>query len=212
MQQMAWYRFHLDNEKSGDQCTMDAEFPFTEEDAFQSTGAKYFTSPVLTEVMREARRHPMQAYRYRMTRRWDDTVVQGPLSDPRAELKIWEHASKFGYYVVSCDPAYGSSDQADNTCIQVWRAFSERIVQVAEYCTSIYSTYQAAWIIAHLAGFYGQKDSRVIIEVNGPGLAVFNELKRVRDHLREMTPTSDNYSIKNCLIHMRDYYYQREDS
>src|SRR5713101_2761280 len=212
MQQMAWYRFHLDNEKSGDQCTMDAEFPFTEEDAFQSTGAKYFTSPVLTEVMREARRHPMQAYRYRMTRRWDDTVVQGPLSDPRAELKIWEHASKFGVYVVSCDPAYGSSDQADNTCIQVWRCYAECMVQVAEFCSRDYATYQVAWVIAHLAGFYGKRDCRVIIEINGPGKAVFSELERTREYVREIPAGEDTFEVRNCLNNLRYFYYTRIDT
>jgi hypothetical protein len=146
-----------------------------------------------------------------MTRRWEDINVE-QVADLRAELRVWEHSSKFGYYVVSCDPAYGSSNQADNNCIQVWRAFAERIVQVAEYCTNTYSTYQTAWVVAHLAGFYGQKDSRVILEVNGPGKAVFGELQRVRDYLHEMQPSSENYELKNCLRNMRDFYYQRIDT
>src|SRR6266849_2932483 len=211
MQQIAWYRAKLD-EFSGDQSTMDAEFPFTEEDAFQSTGAKYFTSSVLTEVMREARRHPMQAYRYRMTRRWDDTTVQGPLSDRRAELKIWEHASKFGVYVVSCDPAYGSSDQADNNCVQVWRCYAECMVQVAEFCSRDYTTYQIAWVIAHLAGFYGKRDCRVIIEINGPGKAVFSELERTREYVREIPSGEDNFEVRNCLNNLRYFYYTRIDT
>jgi hypothetical protein len=211
LQQMAWYRWKMEDEFANDQTIMDQEFPFTEEDAFVSTGSKYFTAPVLTQLTRDAHKRPFQTYRYKMTRRWEDTDVYD-VADLRAELRVWEHSSKFGYYVVSCDPAYGSSDQADNNCIQVWRAFAERIVQVAEYCTSTFSTYQTAWVIAHLAGFYGQKDSRVILEINGPGKAVFGELQRVRDYLREMPPSSDNYDLKNCLRNMRDFYYQRIDS
>lgn len=211
LQQLAWYRWKMEDEFANDQSIMDQEFPFTEDDAFQSTGSKYFTAPVLTQITRDAHKRPFQTYRYRMTRRWEEIEVYN-VTDLRAELRVWEHASNFGYYVVSCDPAYGSSDQADNNCIQVWRAFADGIVQVAEYCTSVFSTYQTAWVIAHLAGFYGKKDSRVILEINGPGKAVFSELQRVRDYLREMPPHSDNYELKNCLKNMRDFYYTRIDT
>ena len=211
LQQLAWYRWKMEDEFANDQSIMDQEFPFTEDDAFQSTGSKYFTSPTLTQITRDAHKRPFQTYRYRMTRRWEDIEVYN-VTDLRAELRVWEHASNFGYYVVACDPAYGSSDQADNNCIQVWRAFADGIVQVAEYCTSVFSTYQTAWVLAHLAGFYGKKDSRVILEINGPGKAVFSELQRVRDYLREMPPHSDNYELKNCLKNMRDFYYTRIDT
>jgi hypothetical protein len=211
LQQIAWYRWKLNDKFHGDQTIMDQEFPFTEEDAFQSTGSKYFTAPVLTQITRDAHRHPFQTYKYKFTRRWEDIDVYN-VTDLRAELRVWEHSSKFGYYVVACDPAYGSSDQADNNCVQVWRAFAECIVQVAEYCTNEFGTYQTAWVIAHLAGFYGQKDSRVILEINGPGMAVFTELKRVRDDVKNMSPTGDNFEIRNCLNNMRDFYWQREDS
>jgi len=211
LQQIAWYRWKLEDEFANDQTIMDQEFPFTEEDAFQSTGSKYFTAPVLTQITRDAHKHPFQTFKYRMTRRWEDTEVYN-VSDLRAELRVWEHSSKFGYYVVSCDPAYGSSDQADNNCIQVWRAYAECLVQVAEYCTNEFSTYQTAWALAHLAGFYGQKDSRVILELNGPGKAVFSELQHVRDRLNQMPPTSDNFELRNCLRNMRDFYYQRIDT
>jgi hypothetical protein len=212
MQQIAWYRWKLQDEFSGDQSMMDQEFPFTEDDAFQSTGSKYYTAPVLNDITREARRYKLEAYRYRMTREWSDIYVEGPIRDPRSELKIWEHASKFGVYVISCDPAYGSSDQADNTCIQVWRAFAECLVQVAEFASRDVSHYQTAWIIAHLAGFYGKKESRIILEINGAGKAVFAELEHVRDHVRQMPSTGDNSQLKNCLNNMRYFYYSRPDT
>jgi len=211
LQQLAWYRWKLTDEFHGDQTTMDSEFPFTEEDAFQATGSKYFTAPVLTQITRDAHRYPFQTYKYKFTRRWEDTDVFS-VNDLRAELRVWEHSSKFGFYVVACDPAYGSSDQADSNCVQVWRAFAECMVQVAEYCTNEFSTYQTAWVLAHLAGFYGQRDSRVILELNGPGKAVFSELQHVRDRLNQMSPTSDNFELRNCLKNMRDFYYQRIDT
>lgn len=211
LQQIAWYRWKLDEEFSGDQDLMDQEFPFTEDEAFIASGGKFFTAPVLTQLTRDAIGESFQAYKYRFTRQWADTDVE-QVSDLRAELRVWEHSSKFGFYVVAGDPAYGSSDEADNNCVQVWRAFAEGMDQVAEYCTNEFSTYQMAWVVAHLAGFYGQRDSRVILELNGPGKAVFDELRRVREELMQMPITADNFDLKNCLNNMRDFYYQRIDT
>lgn len=212
MQQIAWYRWKLEDEFNGDQTTMDQEFPFTEDDAFQSSGSKYYTAPVLNDITRDARRYQMQAFRYVMSRHWEDTYVEGPIKDARAELKIWEHASKFGIYIISADPSYGSSDKADNNVVQVWRAFAECIVQVAEFASRERTHYQMAWIIAHLAGFYGKKESRVIIELNGAGKAVFAEIEHVREHINEMPSTGDNTQLRNCLVNMRYFYYSRIDT
>jgi Terminase RNaseH-like domain len=210
-QQLAWYRMKMEDEFFNDQTIMDQEFPFTEEDAFVATGSKFFTAPVLTQITRDAYKRPFQTYRYTMTNRWEDINVQ-QVNDLRAELRVWEHASRFGHYAVACDPAYGSSDQADNNCIQVWRCYAEGMEQVAEYCNNVYSTYQTAWILAHLAGFYGRNDCRVILEMNGAGTAVFEELKRIKSQLMNLPPGPDNFELRNCLVNMRHYYYQRVDT
>jgi len=211
LQQIAWYRWKLTDEFQGDQNKMDQEYPFTEEDAFTSSGDKFFTAPVLAQLTRDAYAKPFQTYRYIFTRRWEDIGVEA-VADLRAELRVWEHSSKHGFYIVSADPNYGSSDQADNACIQVWRCFAECMVQVAEYCTNRFSTYQTAWVIAHLAGFYGRKHCGVIIEINGAGKTVFEELKRVRDDLLLLPIATDNYELKNCLGNMHNYFYKRIDS
>ncbi len=211
LQQLAWYRWHLTEKKNGDQSLMDQENPWTADDAFQSTGAKYFTTPTLTAATREARKKPFQTYRYRMTSKWEDTQVIG-IKDPRAELRIWEHASKFGYYSIGCDPAFGSSETADRNVISVWRCFADGMEQVAEFCSSSLSMYQTAWALAHLGGFYGVNESRVILEMNGPGKAVFAELQQVQRDLKQMRPTPDNYELRNCLNRMHHFFYQRIDN
>jgi hypothetical protein len=211
LQQIAWYRWKMQDEFQNDQSVMDEEYPFTEEDAFQASGSKYFTTPVLTQIIRDTYRSPFQTYKYKMTRRWEDIDVYN-VTDLRAELRVWEHASRFGYYVVSCDPAYGSSDEADNNVIQVWRCFAEQMVQVAEFCTNETATYQTAWVCCHLAGFYGRRDSRLILEMNGPGKAVFEEIRRTQSYLRNLPPTSENYELRRCLENMRDFFYQRIDT
>jgi len=210
--QLAWYRWKLEDEFHGDQPMMDQEFPWTEDDAWQATGSQYFTTESLTAALKYAKEQPFKRYRYRFTRNWRDTQVAGAPTDPRAELRIWEDASKFGYYSVGCDPAYGSSDEADRNVICVWRCYADCIVQVAEYCSAVDSTYQTAWVLAHLAGFYGINEARTIIEINGPGKAVMQEVELVEQQLRELKTADDDYSLRNVLRNMRTFYYKKADS
>lgn len=212
LQQIAWYRWKLQEEFHGDQSMMDQEFPWTADDAFQSTGAKYFTTASLTMATRQARAKPFATYRYRMTNRWEDIGVVAAGKDPRAELRIWEQASRFGYYAIGCDPAYGSSDEANRNVISVWRCFADGLDQVAEFASSSMSMYQTAWALAHLGGFYGTNECKVLLELNGPGKAVFAELLQVKQSLRQMRPTPDNYDLRNCLNRMHDFFYQRIDN
>jgi hypothetical protein len=209
--QLAWYRWKFEDEFNNDQATMDQEYPWTEDDAFQATGSQFFTTQFLTAATKFARKQPYQGFRYKMTSRWEETEVHG-FADPRAELRVWEHASKFGYYAIGCDPSYGSSDEADRNVISVWRCYADGFVQVAEFCSPVFSTYRTAWALAHLAGFYGANESRVLLELNGPGKAVFTELQTVQQHLREMKPGDDNFHIRNVLKNVRDFYYKRVDS
>ncbi|SRR6266567_365424 len=211
LQQIAWYRWHLTSEKGGDQSLMDQEYPWTDDHAFQATGSKFFTVEALTDCMRFAKKRPFQTFRYKLGMKFDETEVR-QVKDVRAELRIWEHPSKFGYYVLACDPAYGSSDDADRTAISIWRCYSDCMVQVAEYCSTQPSTYQCAWVMAHLCGYYGQTWSMPIMEINGPGQAVFDELNKVQKMASEIRPTDENAHIRNILKNMRHYFYRRLDN
>jgi hypothetical protein len=211
LQQIAWYRWHLAAEKDGDQAMMDQEYPWTEDDAFQATGSKFFTVEAMSECLRVAKRIPFQTFRYKLTHRFEETEVK-QTADPRSELRIWEHASRFGYYVLGCDPAYGSSDEADRSVISVWRCYADCMEQVAEYCSSVPSTYQCAWVLAHLCGYYGVNFCMPIIEIQGPGQAVFDELQRVARMASEIKPHDENYNIRNILANMRHYFYRRIDN
>jgi hypothetical protein len=211
MPQLAWYRWKMTEDFSGDEQMMLQEFPWTDEDAFQATGSKYFAGENLTAAIKAARAVPFQGYRYKLGMRWEETSVQG-YKDHRAELRIWEHSSRFGHYVIGCDPAYGSSDTADRTVISVWRAYAECICQVAEFCTNQISTYQCAWVLAHLAGFYGQADCRVILEITGPGTAVWQELQQLRSRVNEIRPKDADADLRNVFKHMREFMFRKPDS
>ncbi len=211
LQQVAWYRWHLESEKIGDQSLMDQEYPWTDADAFQATGSQFFTAEALTNCIRDAKKHPFQTYRYKLTHQFEETKLQ-QTRDPRSPLRVWEEASKFGYYVLGCDPAYGSSDEADRSVVSVWRGFADCMVQVAEFCSTEPSTYQCAWVMAHLAGYYGLCWLMPVLEMTGPGQAVFDELAKVQKLSAEMRPQEDQYNIRNILANMRHYFYRRMDT
>jgi len=207
--QIAWYRHHLETKCKGDQAMMDQEMPWTEDDAFVSTGAKFFTDESLTYQMREARKAKCMPFVFRLTQRWEEIAVQRS-SINNCELKIWEQPSPFGKYVIGCDPAYGSSPDADRSVICVGRAYADRVVQVAEFASPSASTYQCAWVLAYLAGLY--RDVMVNLEITGPGTAVFQELNMLRQRTAEMVSTDKNADLRNCLSHMRHFLYSRPDS
>lgn len=211
LQQIAWYRWHMAAEKDGDQSMMDQEYPWTEHDAFQATGSKFFTVEAMNDCMRAARKMPFQTFRYKLGMKFDETEIR-QVRDVRAEMRIWEDASRFGYYALGCDPAYGSSDEADRTVISIWRCYSDCMVQVAEYCSTQPSTYQCAWVLAHLAGYYGITFLMPVLEITGPGQAVFDELEKVRRHAAEIRPQDDVHGIRNILSNMRHYFYRRLDN
>lgn len=211
LQQIAWYRWHLESEKNGDQSLMDQEMPWTDQDAFQATGSQFFTAEALTNCQREAKKFPFQCYRYKLTHKFEETKLQ-QTRDPRSPLRVWEEASKFGHYAIGCDPAYGSSDEADRTVVSVWRCYADVMVQVAEYCSPEPSTYQCAWVLTHLAGYYGLTYVMPVLEITGPGQAVFDEIQKVQKLSSEIKPQEDRYNIRNILSNMRHFFYRRIDT
>lgn len=207
--QIAWYRWKLDEECDGDQLKMDEMFPWMPEDAFVATGSSFFTNSGLTDAMRIARRSEFMPFRYVLTRNWAETQCLPIKEATRADLKVWEAPDPAGDYTIGCDPSYGSSDEADRNVIAVYRCFADCQYQVAEFCSSVASTYHCAWVLAHLAGFY--RNVMVNLETNGPGKAVLGELDELRMKARSIIDSEDA-NIKNCLQQIRYFIYRRPDS
>lgn len=206
--QIAWYRFHLQTKCDGDQHTMDQEMPWTDEDAFVSTGNTFFTNAALTVQMRESKQYKCKPYLVRVTDNFQDTRVI-PCNIEKADLKIWEFPHAGGRYIIGGDPAYGSSPDRANGVISIWRGFSDCCVQVAELATPTISTFQYAWMLAYLAGVYG--DTTVQLEITGPGDTVYRELGQLRQKLAQIVPNEENI-FGNCLKFMKDFLYRRSDS
>lgn len=206
--QIAWYRHHLETKCSNDQAQMDQEQPWTADDAFVSTGSQFFTDESLTNQLRQAKKFPCMPFVVKLTKQWAETDVL-PADIFSAQLKIWEEPSRFGKYVIGCDPAYGSSPEADQSVVSVFRCYADKLIQVAEFSTPSASTYQCAWVLCYLAGLY--VDVMVNLELTGPGTTVMQEIDRLREESMHYA-SAENASMRDCLAHIKHFLYRRPDS
>jgi hypothetical protein len=165
-EQLAWIRWRRDTSTDAEGIIAQNQ-PWTAQDAFISSGYSFFmTRNVVKEIQRLFDLPPVsvqdggngyQAYVYDLSNRFFDMKIR-PLMDDDGdvapELKVWEEPVAAGRYVIGFDPAWGRTDHGDFSAISVWRCFSDKLVQVAEYCTKSVELKQVCWVLAHLAGSY----------------------------------------------------------
>jgi len=224
VEQLAWIRRKMDPSASGDADTGPEfegnpiriqEQPWTEDEAFQQTGAAFFAQEKLTDLTKNFVSNKYKPYMFWVGAEFADMRVY-PAENPRmTELKVWEEPHPDGVYVMGCDPAYGENEENDRSCLQVLRCYADGIDQVAEYSWPLITTYQLSWVIAALLGWYGQgrAEIRYILELNGPGGAVFQALKELKfkiDHSR--APGSTEKGLADVFRNVRTYIYNRIDS
>lgn len=215
-EQVAWYRWKSRELMSGDEGYVEQEFPWTAEEAFQLTGKLFFPLKQVNLQFRRAQEQPFAGFRYHMGDTFDAIEIEKTKTIPDSELRVWEPPSKFGTYSVGADPAYGTSIEGnswkDRFAITVNRCFADKVVQVAEYAADDIAPYKFAWVIAHLCGWY--RNTRLVLEINGPGAAVLSEFKHVQRELQSGHRASfaKERGINNVLAQMSHYLYQRQDS
>lgn len=218
MEQLAWYRHEknpsgeadLIAENSGS--IIEQEMPWHEEQAFMLTGQSFFSLPMLNEASKTAIKTMFKGYRYHLGEEFLATSIEQVRTARLAQLKVWEDPDPAGTYVIGADPAYGSSDEADRYCVQIFRVYADGMDQVAEFISPTIRTYQFTWIVAHLAGIYS--NARLLLELNGPGEAVMTEFRNLQTQLQTgmIVPKSEDQSIKNIFFGVRSYLYHRADS
>jgi len=206
-EQIAWYRWYSE-EKTSDPTLVLQEMPWTEHQAFVVTGSQFFASKYLSEsykrINAESAPTSMRVeVRHTMT---DTHVISCP---PKvSNLQVWATPVEKAYYVLGADPAYGSSEWADRFVVSVWRAYADRIEQVAEFATPDCLPYQFAWVMCYLAGCYSPCHWN--LEVNGPGAAVLGELDNLK-RMRFAGAKSDQVIMNNFLGGMKEFFYTRAD-
>lgn len=209
-EQLAWWRWYVTEQMKGDEHLALQEMPPTEEYAFQLSGSKFFSGERVNMMNQRA----MQAddpgcYRYKFGLHYEDTEFVETTPE-NADVQIWQMPVEGGVYVIGADPAYGSSEWADEFAVCVLRCYADRVEQVAEVGTPDWTEAQFAWAIAHLAGSY--KGAMLCLEMQGPGGAVFNELQNLKRAAGSMSPGDPRLGLYNVVGSMRDYLWKKQDA
>lgn len=227
MEQLAWLRrrydptahaegdaepeFEPDTTRLAEQCTV-------EEEAFQQTGAIFFSAEKLTELTHNDVSSKFNSYFYSVGAEFVDTHIIKAPNAKMAELKVWEEPDPDGYYVMGCDPAFGENELNDRSSIQVFRAYADGLDQCAEYASPLIKTDQLAYVLASLMGWYGagaNSQVKYALEINGPGAAVFTALRSLKHQIESHSYLESQIAergLKDIFRNVRTYIYTRVDS
>jgi len=228
-EQLAWIRRKMDPnaEADGD---APAEYegsnlkiqeqPWTEQEAFQMTGATFFEPEKLTEMANKFVSNKYKTYTYTAGIEFVDCRIYPAANAKSVQLKVWEEPEDDAVYVIAADPAFGANENNDRSACQVFRCYADGMDQVAEYAYPMVNTRQFAWVIASLLGHYstvggtGKADVYLIVELNGPGDGVWMELQSLKHQLRSSyTPKQvEEAGIRNIFQNVKNYIYNRSDS
>ena len=223
-EQLAWFRMYSnprpdEDDEDGsapDEFTRQNQ-PWTEDEAFQQTGSSFFSGPRLTEMSRTAATDKFTAYNYTMPTEFAYLSVDPTRNYRSCHLKVWKDPEPGGAYILAADPAFGHSEDNDRSSIQVLQCYADQIEQVAEFAYAGVRTDQFAWICASLLGWYSKSDNsscRFILEINGPGEAVWNEYKSLKQRLSQgdLKYLKAKEGVGDIFRNARNYIYVRSDS
>lgn len=211
-EQIAWHRWTLNETMKGDEQMMHEKYPPTAEYAFIMSGSQYFSTQRLTDQMKVVKAKPYEVKRFVFGGAFEDTTLVD-CNEKTATLKIWQHPVPKGQYVIGADPAWGSSEWADRFAISVNRCWADGMEQVAEFCTPECNTVQFAWVLLYLAAAYGDPNLNANmmfnLELNGPGMAVWNEIQILK---QRAAMTKGNTNLSRILQSPQNFLYRKPDS
>jgi hypothetical protein len=214
--QIAWWRWYVAEQMKGDEMHALQEMPPTEDYAFQLSGSKFFSNERVNKHYQRAIKTEPLYYKYVFGLEFEDTQFIETDAE-NAEVTIWELpvvakqvGDREGTYALGADPAFGSSEWADEFAACMLRCYADRIVQVLEVGATCYTEAQFAWVIAHLAGWYG--NCMLNLEMQGPGGAVFNELQNLKRKSGTIPPKDPRAGAYDVVGRIRDYLWKKQDS
>lgn len=215
MPQVAWWRMQLYERYKGDKDYCLQELPWTEDQAFQLSGNRFFPANLIVK-QEERIKEKEKSFKYYYIS-FDQKFKIERASPQGANLVIFEPPSVFGLYVIGADPTMGANLESDNGVITVYRCYREKLVQVAELADNGLSPQAFARFLLLLACLYN--GAMINLEVTGAGHAVLHEL----DYLRKINwiPEVDKYEdlsqetirlLQENIRKVREYLYYRPDS
>ncbi len=208
-EQIAWWRWYVIEHMKGDEMLAMQEMPPTEEYAFQLSGSKFFSAERVNKAHQRTLTQQPLFYRYRFGMHFEDTEFL-ETNEENADVAIFELPQERGVYTLGCDPAFGSSEWADEFAGCLLRCYADRAVQVLEVASTAWNEQQFAWVIAHLAGWY--QNCMLNLEMQGPGGAVFNELQNLRIKASSIPRGDPRAGAFDVVSRIRDYLWKRQDS
>lgn len=229
-EQLAWYRRKMDPSGEGEDDVRDqregddfknAEQPWTEDEAFIAAGSTFFAPERLAEIRGKDTSNKYKGYRYYPGTSFVTCQVEPARNWRETQLKVWEEPVDDAIYVIAGDPAFGHDEENDNSCLEVLRCYADCIEQVAEFSDPLTPTNHFAWIMWSLIGWYGGGHSgnatnpvHSILELNGPGDAVWLEFKSVPNIARNgyLRVEAKEKGLLNIFNNVRNYIYTRSDS
>jgi hypothetical protein len=225
-EQLAWIRRNSDpNAKpegeAGAEYEADsgqlAEQAWVERDSFQLPGSVFFQPEKLQmQANRFSSTKYTGVYSFHPGTEFLDMQVFKATNAKSVELKVWEEPVEDSVYIVAADPAFGHNERNDRSAIQVTRAFADGLDQVAEYAWPLITTDQFAWVIMAIAAWYAGDRSEVyvIVELNGPGDAVWSEIRRLQRQISMpyFAGRAAERGLSDIFRNVRHFIYTRSDS
>jgi len=211
--QIAWYRYIVNEKYRGMISRAYEEFPPLPEMAFQYHQNSFFSFSLIKSHADELRENPPAELKvgFQFGTWLHDTVAN---ENPEGSLTIWEKPETGMKYAAGCDPKYGSLESDCAACISVWKCYSDKIVQVAEFNDPNVSCSQLAWVIAYLSGLY--HPLYVNIELGGGGYAVFQEMQRIQqEYTKEgskIVHTGGGLTHTNFIDSVMHYIWRKPDA
>lgn len=212
--QLAWFRWHLREQKFDNLDMMYQEYPPLPEYAWRYGGHTFISGTALMEKRLEAEKRLVTPRLFQFTfgntfEHTDLREVGGDIKNEWYDLVTWGEP-EFGEgvrYVIGVDPAYGATEEGDHAAIQVYRCYADKAIQVAEFCRREIPTYQLAWVVLHLAGVYNS-ETILNVELQGGGFAVMEEIKRIQNEME----LGFHSSLVRHFQNIAHYQYTRPDS
>src|SRR5215469_1750 len=182
--QLGWWRYMWRKEYGGDLSMLYQEYPPLAEYAW-AWGAKGYVNAASVIVqkanVREARRK-QRFFKFEYGTRFEHTKFDEV--DPKKDfwdLALWEDPrvdDDLCRYIISLDPAHGANEESDLAVVEIFRAYTDKCVQVGEFAMTDLPTYALAWVILELAGMY-HCETRLCVELQGGGYSTTDELQRL---------------------------------
>lgn len=217
-EQISWMRWKGDESYRGSEELLLQEYPWVPEDAWVY-GAQGFINSVSVSLAQKKAKVRLKEPEFKPVKMNYEIGCDFKVSkfteidsgEEEYDLIVFEPPNhsvdkSLERIVISLDPAHGANDESDLAVIEVWRAHTDKLIQLAEYTKVNAPAHHLAWVILELSAFY-DASTKVIYELQGGGYAVHDHLKMLRDQIT----TGYNKSLIQYFQRLDFYRYARPD-